>query len=307
MAVQEEGPSQSLPKPLDLTETKDEETSFSDFMSPTQLKSHELHYMHRYLSAIMKKREHEKYLQELSPDIHKKLLALKKLQMETMDLSAEFHLKVHVLENEYLSKHEKIFQKRSEIINGDYVPIETECEVSDEIGGISQRLSQIAVESDQEVVTSGKGIPDFWLTVFKLVPQMDQMVREYDEPILKHLTDVRIHSQVEPVLSFKLEFHFSPNEFFENAVLEKEYFMKCVPEAGDPFAFDGPEIYKSKGTEIKWKEKGKNVTMEMREVDGKAVEVKVQSFFNFFEPPELLDDPKHPLFHEVNVSTPRIL
>lgn len=300
MAVENQDPSQSLPKPVDLNDVKDEEMSFSEFMSPSHLKSHELQFMHRYLNTIMKKREHEKYLQQLCPSIHKKILALKKLQLETMDVSAEFHRKVHVLEQEFLSKHESIFEKRSEIINGEYVPIEQDYELTDEIGGISQRLSKAELDANQ--TANIKGIPDFWLTVFKLVPQMDHMVREYDEPVLKHLTDVKIRSQIEPLLSFTLEFHFAPNDFFENAVLEKEYFMKCAPETSDPFAFDGPEIYKSKGSEIKWKE-GKNVTMQK----GDGGEVKVQSFFNFFAPPELLEDPNHPLFHEVNVSLIRRL
>lgn len=303
MDVEDQGPSQCLPKSTDLNESKDEEMSLSDFMSPAHLKSHELHFMHRYLSAIMKKRDHEKYLQALSPSVHQKLLALKKLQLETMDLSADFHRKVHVLEKEFLSKHDLVFEKRSQIINGDYVPNEEECQLNDEIGGISKTLSKVVLDENQNqtAVTDIKGIPDFWLTVIKLVPQLDHMVRDYDAPILKHLTDLKARSQTEPVLSFTLEFHFAPNEFFENVVLEKEYFMKCAPEPNDPFAFDGPEIYNSKGTEIKWKE-GKNVTMQKQEVDGKEIEVKVQSFFNFFAPPELLEDPNHPMFHQVNVS-----
>jgi nucleosome assembly protein 1-like 1 len=43
-----------------------------------------------------------------------------------------------------------------------------------------------------------------------------------------------------------LEFHFSPNEYFSNSVLTKEYEMKCAPEENDPFSFEGPEIYKCK-------------------------------------------------------------
>ena len=44
---------------------------------------------------------------------------------------------------------------------------------------------------------------------------------------------------------FTLEFHFSPNDFFTNTVLTKEYTMKCTPDEKDPFSFDGPEIIKS--------------------------------------------------------------
>ena len=43
-----------------------------------------------------------------------------------------------------------------------------------------------------------------------------------------------------------MEFHFSPNEYFSNSVLTKEYEMKCTPEENDPFSFEGPEIYRCK-------------------------------------------------------------
>lgn len=115
------------------------------------------------------------------------------------------------------------------------------------------------------------------------------------------MIDIKVRTQSEPNLSFILEFHFSPNEYFSNSILEKEYFMKCAPEENDPFSFDGPEIFQSKGTAIQWKD-GKDVTAEKREVDGVMQDVKVQSFFNFFSPPELLEDTNHPLFEEVNVS-----
>lgn len=60
-------------------------------------------------------------------------------------------------------------------------------------------------------------------------------------------------------MSFSLYFHFSPNDYFENEVLSKEYLMKCEPDSELPFTFDGPEIYNSQGCVIKWKE-GKDLT-----------------------------------------------
>lgn len=43
---------------------------------------------------------------------------------------------------------------------------------------------------------------------------------------------------------FKLDFHFSPNDFFNNGILTKHYEMKCEPDETDPFSFEGPEIVK---------------------------------------------------------------
>ena len=37
--------------------------------------------------------------------------------------------------------------------------------------------------------------------------------------------------------------------------------MKCAPPEGDPFSFDGPEIYRCKGCSIDWKQ-GKNLTVK---------------------------------------------
>lgn len=113
-----------------------------------------------------------------------------------------------------------------------------------------------------------------------------------------------------------MEFHFSPNEWFTNTVLTKEYEMKCVPDKNNPLSFEGPEIFKCKvcyiyiykllknnwsiiamniqGCTIQWN-KGKNVTVKVvkkkqkHKVKGavRFVNKTVQnvSFFHFFSPP----------------------
>lgn len=114
-----------------------------------------------------------------------------------------------------------------------------------------------------------------------------------------------------------MEFHFSPNEWFTNTVLTKEYEMKCVPDKARPLSFEGPEIFKCKvsyinlvtykcyclitnitnstqGCTIQWN-KGKNVTVKVikkkqkHKVKGavRFVNKTVQnvSFFHFFSPP----------------------
>lgn len=67
--------------------------------------------------------------------------------------------------------------------------------------------------------------------------------------------------------------------------MEKEYFLRCSADQVDPFSFDGPVIVSSKGTEIIWKP-GKDVTKQVEQFGIKEFEVKVESFFNFFKPPE---------------------
>ena len=99
---------------------------------------------------------------------------------------------------------------------------------------------------------------------------------------------------------FTLHFYFAPNDYFSNLILTKEYEMKCEPSEDDPFSFEGPEIFKCKGCTINWKE-GKNLTVKTVKKKQKhkskgnvrtiTKQVKNDSFFNFFDPPPIPDDP----------------
>lgn len=98
--------------------------------------------------------------------------------------------------------------------------------------------------------------------------------QEHDEPILKHLQDIKVYFSEPgeqmvsdcnlfiyffnsvPLIfvtlfgfyqSFTLEFHFEANEFFTNTVLTKTYKMRSEPDENDPFSFDGPEIMSCTG------------------------------------------------------------
>lgn len=103
-------------------------------------------------------------------------------------------------------------------------------------------MQNIAIEKVQ-YPEDVKGIPDFWLTVFRTTELLSQMIQKPDEPVLKKLTDITIAYSNEP-MSYILEFHFAPNEYFTNTVLTKQYFLKVKVDSEHPFAFEGPEIYK---------------------------------------------------------------
>jgi nucleosome assembly protein 1-like 1 len=139
------------------------------------------------------------------------------------------------------------------------------------------------------------------LTIFKNVEMLAEMVQELDEPVLEKLEDVTVKIHEKPQMGFTINFHFLDNEYFTNHVLTKEYEMKCEPLEDDPFSFEGPEIIKCKGCTIDWK-KGKNLTVKTVKKKQKhknkgnvrtiTKQVKADSFFNFFDPPEVPDDPK---------------
>ena len=77
------------------------------------------------------------------------------------------------------------------------------------------------------------------------------------------------------------------------------------------FIISGPEIFKCKGCTINWKEPGKNLTVKTVKKKQKhkskgnvrtiTKQVKNDSFFNFFDPPPISDDPEADVDPETQV------
>lgn len=135
-------------------------------------------------------------LLELSPEIR----ALRNLQLETKAIHGEFFRKVYELEIEFQKKHEAVFQKRCDVVNGSATE---------------------SVEHQDDVIP---GVPRFWANV--LSSTLFE-IQKTDRPILEHLTDIRAKNKPFSELGFVLEFDFSPNEYFENETLTKEYYYTC--------------------------------------------------------------------------------
>ncbi|KAG8177045.1 hypothetical protein JTE90_006521 [Oedothorax gibbosus] len=237
-------------------------------------------------------------LYSLPKSVRRNVLALKNLQLQHVHTEVEFFKELHQLEMKYEKIFEPLYEKRAAIVSGAVIPTEEECKFQNETeADISNELEKLKgdTETDNEKTEEPdiKGIPEFWLTAFKNAPAVADMIEEYDEPILQHLTHVKAETSFEP-MSFNLEFHFEPNEYFTNTVLTKYYEMRCTPDESDVFAFEGPEIVKCKGCTIDWK-KGKNITVKTIKKKQKhkargAVRtvtktIANESFFNFFAPP----------------------
>uniref|UniRef100_A0A2K6CGG1 Nucleosome assembly protein 1 like 1 n=1 Tax=Macaca nemestrina TaxID=9545 RepID=A0A2K6CGG1_MACNE len=191
--------------------------------------------------------------------------------------------RIHNLERKYAVLYQPLFDKQFMIIN------------------ISEELKEKAKTEDEkkdEEKEDPKGIPEFWLPVFKNVDLLSDMLQEHDEPILKHFDDTKVKfSDAGQPKSFVLEFHFEPSEYFTNEVLTKTCRIRLEPEPddSDPFSFDGPEIMGCTGGQIDWK-KGKNVTLKTIKKQKHKVHgtirtvtktVSNDSFFNFLAPPEV--------------------
>lgn len=147
------------------------------------------------------------------------------------------------LEVKYQSLYEPLNNKRKLIVNGEYEPTAEEQEwklQESEEDEISEKLGGMSFNTYSDDV---KGVPDFWLTIFRVTELLSGMIQKPDEDLLKKLTDITISYSNDP-MSYILEFHFAPNEYFTNTVLTKQYFLKVKVEAEHPFSFEGPEIYK---------------------------------------------------------------
>lgn len=149
------------------------------------------------------------------------------------------------------------------------------------------------------------GVPGFWLRVFRHSATLNDMMRPYDEPIIAYLEDIKIEYIANP-MGFRLNFHFSNNHYFTNSVLVKEYHIKSVPT---PFKHDS-EIYKCIGCTIDWLPHqdvtvrlGKQRQRHRSNGNIRVVErlVKNESFFNFFNPPVVPEDPKIEVKDELHV------
>lgn len=249
------------------------------------------------------------YIKSLPKSVKRRLKALKRLQAEANKVESRFYEEVHEIERKYMAQYEPFFQRRKDIVSAQTEPTDAECEwpsdeeteLSDELKG-KAKIEEITEGKENDTTATKldentKGIPDFWLTIFKNVEMLAEMIQPHDEPILKHLQDVDL--KLNEKSGFTLHFMFEPNEYFTNPVLTKEYFIRFTVEDDNPLGYEGPDIVRCTGCTIDWK-KGKNVTVKVvkkvQKHKGRGTKrtvmktVQNDSFFNFFSPPHVEED-----------------
>lgn len=266
------------------------------------------------------------FIDHLPKCVKDRIHALKNIQVECAKLEGKFYEEAHQLEIKYAELFKPLYEKRDNIVNGKYEPTEEEAKweepgEKDETDGDEKDKPEEEEKSEEKTEEqklvddvlkklnmdeNTKGIPQFWLTAMKNVELLEDMIQEQDEDVLKHLTDVRLiftgnkdNGSEDSEMGFVLEFIFSPNDFFTNTALTKTYKMKSEPDEDDPFSFEGPDIVSCTGCKIDWK-KGKNITQKQVKKKQKhkgrgqtrivTTTVKNDSFFNFFDPPEVPED-----------------
>ncbi len=157
--------------------------------------------------AAKKKEMYEKIKEEKSSSLQRKLLQIQKQSLERTKFQEDSY------ENEYLDlkrkydiEYEKLFDEINSIIKG----------------SVTASLS----EEDQkkyglDLISQGEPIANYWLEVLKN-GTLFLTVNVNDEKILKHLNEVKLVNSQDR-LSFTVEFHFSPNDYFTQEVLTKSY------------------------------------------------------------------------------------
>ncbi|XP_030646140.1 nucleosome assembly protein 1-like 4a isoform X2 [Chanos chanos] len=257
------------------------------------------------------------HMESLLPkSVKRRVHALKRLQLQCANIEAKFYEEVHELERKYAALYQPLYDKRRDVVSGAVEPTDEECEWhSDrEEEDLAEELKKKAAveekKEDSATTEDPKGIPDFWLTTLRSVDMLSDMVQEHDEPILKHLRDIKVKfSEPGQPMSFTLEFHFETNSYFTNAVLTKVYKMKSEPDEVDPFSFEGPEIIDCEGCQIDW-HKGKDVTVKTIKKKQKhkgrgtvrtvTKQIPNDSFFNFFNPVKV--SPEDPMDEDTELT-----
>eukprot|EP00088_Acartia_fossae_P064856 TRINITY_DN798_c0_g1_i2.p1 TRINITY_DN798_c0_g1~~TRINITY_DN798_c0_g1_i2.p1 ORF type:complete len:328 (-),score=122.75 TRINITY_DN798_c0_g1_i2:28-1011(-) len=236
--------------------------------------------------------------------VQNRVKALKNLQLETVKAECDYYKEVHQLDVKYQKRYDQINKRRENILSGGYEPSGAEIEWKnkeeeqngDATEAITNGIGKLKVLDMDE---NTKGIPKFWMYALKNANDecLMGMVEVHDEPVLEHLTDITVHLNEQQNNGFTLKFHFTENPYMSNTVLTKEYTLREDPDPESPLEYDGPEIISCKGCPIDWKA-GKDVTKttvkvkKLKPKKGKTPEkeltkeVRADSFFNFFNPPE---------------------
>ncbi|XP_022715144.1 nucleosome assembly protein 1;4-like [Durio zibethinus] len=219
--------------------------------------------------------QHTDILETLSPNVRKRVEILREIQSEHDELEKKFFEERAALEAKYQKLYEPLYTKRYEIVNG-LVKVEGE-------------TNEAVMDKEGDKGVEEKGVPDFWLTAMKTNEVLAEEISERDEGALKYLKDIK-GGKIDDPKGFKLEFYFDSNPYFKNSVLTKTYHM--VDDENEPI------LEKAIGTKIEWYP-GKCLTQKVLKKKPKKGSRSVkpiiktencESFFNFFNPPQIPDD-----------------
>ncbi|MGK3737627.1 MAG: nucleosome assembly protein 1-like 1 [Bacillariaceae sp.] len=221
----------------------------------------------------------ESILENLPQYIKHRVEKLKEINNEREELMKEYLEERANLETKYQLLSQPLYEKRKDVVLG---------QMDEDIDNTHETNDCIV---DGDIQPKEKGIPQFWACTINQMPVTEGILPEKDFECLGYLEDIRCFNY-ENGEGFRLEFHFAPNDYFENSVLTKSY---DVPNL---LLGDEPILKNVEGCEIIWKPsksltyidttkqqrgKGKN-SGQIRTVTKKE---RCDSFFHFFTPPKM--------------------
>jgi len=239
------------------------------------------------------------YFESLPKQVQERVKALKFLHSQRLKMEKDFNKELQELEKKYESLYQPLVDRRQDIVSGNSEPKPEELVVVEEKKEEAKEVEPKKEEAPKkEEEQNIKGVPEFWLVALKHHEDFGAMITDADEGALKHLTDIRVGPAPEHSTdSFKIDFYFSDNEFFDNKVISKTYILKENPADGEVM-YDHVD-----STTINWKPNKnltvKKVTKQQKKKGGKArggkgnkggptqtitVEEPTESFFYFFNP-----------------------
>ena len=215
----------------------------------------------------------------LPPYMKLRVEELKDIHNEREELMKEYLAERATMEAKYQQLSQPLYERRKDVILG---------KMDEQISSVNE-AEEFAVNADTDYIE--KGIPQFWACAIHQMPVTEGIVSEKDIECLGYLEDVKC-TNYENGEGFRLEFHFAPNDYFENSVLTKSYDVPNLLLADEPI------LKNVQGCEVEWKTnqslthieitkqqrgKGKN-SGQVRTVTKKE---RCDSFFHFFTPPEM--------------------
>eukprot|EP00039_Didymoeca_costata_P022787 m.5186 g.5186 ORF g.5186 m.5186 type:complete len:227 (-) comp3246_c0_seq2:1039-1719(-) len=105
-------------------------------------------------------------IENLPPQVKRRVKALKKIQHEHVLLEAEYQKELNALVTKFEKLNKPLYDKRETIVNGKYEPKDDECDWVDE-DEEEEEEEEEKKEDGGEEGEDVKGIPDFWLTCFQ--------------------------------------------------------------------------------------------------------------------------------------------
>ncbi|KAH8294426.1 hypothetical protein KR054_012558, partial [Drosophila jambulina] len=234
---------------------------------------------------------------ELPEQVQNRIRALKLNQLQQVRISEQFYREVYELERRFYGQSCAVFDARRDILNGIVEPpLQNEGWHEDQPDSLpldlenNEELRQLRSQV-LPVPPDALGVPRFWLTVFRNVPLLSELVQEHDEPLLECLQDVRLGYDQD---SYTVSFQFRPNGYLHDSslLLTKRYFLQHSADQEYPYLYEGPEIVRCEGCHIHWRD-GFNLTLQTvenrRRRSPRTKVLPRESFFRFFTPPQAMD------------------